>query len=350
MDSIRVAIIGAGIIGTLYGRIIQDLFGVDVIAVHDINPSSADALAQELNANGYSEKNYKTLFARHPDLDAALICTSQEHHLAPTLAAIEAGVHVQIEKPLAANFEQAVEIVETVSEADIISMVNLSLRFDPRYVGMRKAILNGDIGRIRYLCARRNPPFMGLGSRIKPGVEELPFWVGVHDIDMIRWITRSEVLSVYATSTSIGFEETGFTGAILTNITLKNGVIAVLENAWREITPDSSRLLSSAAFRAHGTNGTIEIRSDQGGLKIIQNGITHSPDVINMPKISDQITGTYRNQTEHFFRCLRENVPTGVPLLEGLYGVMAAEAIIKSIRENRIVYLDEEYPLILPTI
>jgi predicted dehydrogenase len=159
---------------------------------------------------------------------------------------------------------------------------------------------------------------------------------------MMRWITGSEVASVYATSTSTGYEKTGLIGAILTNLVFQNGVIATLENAWREITPETSKLLSIASFRVQGTRGYVEIRSDEQGVKISEQGVTRKPDTVNMPIIWGQIEGTYRHQTEYFVRCLREHKQTDIPLTEGLQGVVAAEGIMRSLQEKREIKLIEE--------
>ena len=345
MQTIKLAVIGTGIIGSLYARICKQIFGVEVVAIHDVNEKRAEDLANELGTKAYTDLPYAPVFEENPEIDAVLICTPQDHHVEPTLAALQAGKHIQLEKPLAANVRDATKLVSAISERNVLSMVNYSLRFDPRYATMQKAISGGEIGTIRYIHARRNPPFAGIGNRIRPGYEELPFWVGVHDIDMMRWITGSEVASVYATSTAVGHEETGLFGAILTNLVFDNGVIAVLENAWREITSSTSRLLSIASFRVHGTRGVVEIDSEGQGIRIIEDGVSFAPDTVSMPEVASQIVGTYRNQTEHFIRCLRENRPTGIPPTDGLMGVVVAEAILKSLKEGREVHLEEEFPV-----
>jgi predicted dehydrogenase len=344
VQTIKLAIIGTGIIGSLYARICKQIFGVEVVAIHDVNEKRAEDLAKELGTKAYTDLPYNPVFVENPEIDAALICTPQDHHVEPTLAALRAGKHIQLEKPLAANVKDARKLVSAISQHNVLSMVNYSLRFDPRYVAMKEAIQAGEVGTIRYIHARRNPPFASVSNRVRPGHEELPFWVGVHDIDMMRWITGSEVAKIYATNTSIGYGHTGLFGAILTNLVFHNGVIAVLENAWREITSSTSRLLSIASFRVHGTRGVIEIDSEGQGIRIIEDGVSFTPDTVSMPEVASQIVGTYRNQTEHFIRCLRENRSTGIPPTDGLMGVVVAEAILKSLKEGREIHLAEEYP------
>jgi len=344
MQSIKLAIIGTGIIGSLYARICNQIYGVEVVALHDVNEKRVADLAKELNTKAYMDLHYESVFKENPEIDAVLICTSQDQHVEPALAALKNRKHIQIEKPLAANVRDATRIVNTIAKNNVLSMVNYSLRFDPRYVAMKDAISAGKIGNIRYIHAQRNPPLAGVGARVRPGYEELPFWVSVHDIDMMRWITGSEVASLYARSTSIGYEKTGLIGAILTNLIFENGVIAVLENAWRESVTGTSRLLSIASFRVQGTQGVIEVRSEEQGIKIVEDGVPYTPDTVNMPEVSGQIVGTYRNQTEHFIRCLRKHQPPRISPTDGLMGVMVAEAILKSLEECREVRIKNEYP------
>ncbi len=84
-------------------------------------------------------------------------------------------------------------------------MVGYSLRFDPRYYLMRQAVRNGEIGEIVQIYARRTPPLAAL-ERIQARVE-LPFWVGVHDLDMMCWVTGSNIHEVYARCTWMNYDD-----------------------------------------------------------------------------------------------------------------------------------------------
>lgn len=340
MEPIKIAIIGTGVIGSIYGRICSQMCEIELVAVHDVDRSRAEALARELNTRAYSGLIYTDLFRHHPELDGVFICTPQEHHEAPAMAALEAGIdHLMIEKPLSANFISAEKIVREAAGRGVFAMVAYSLRYDPRYAAMKSAISDGEIGDITYIYAQRNPSTAAL-DRLKD--VELPFWVGVHDIDMMRWITGSEVESVFAKSISHGYENLGVLGGLLTTLTFHNGVVAVLENSWRRTTT-SSRLLSVASFCAHGTQGDIEINSSEQGVKIVRGGEVFVPDTVSMPQVSGQTVGLYRNQISDFTRCIRQSLPPPITLVEGLRGVMVAESIMKSIQQKREIIISDEY-------
>jgi predicted dehydrogenase len=343
MERTKLAIIGTGTIGTIYAKIVKQMYEADLVAIHDISEKRVRSLADELNTKAYSGSSYEPLFQENPDIEGVLICTPQDHHVEPALMALGAGKHVQIEKPLASNISDARKIVRAASGRDIVSMMNYSLRFDPRYVAVKEASDKGEIGQIRYIYAQRNPPLAGVGSRVRAGEEELPYWSSVHDIDMIRWITSSEVTSVYATSTSIGYEKEKFIGAILTNLTLQNGSLAVLENAWREAIEATGKLLSIASFKIQGTRGFVEIRNSEQGVKVVSEGITYMPDIVNMPVVSNQIVGVYTAQTHHFVHCIREKKPSGISLTDGLMGVVIADAILRSVKEKRVISVQDDW-------
>jgi predicted dehydrogenase len=339
MEPIKIAIIGSGVIGSIYARICSQMFEVELVAVHDLERARAEKLAQEVNTRACSG-SYSDLFRDHPELDGVFICTPQEHHETAAMATLDSGIkNLMIEKPLSADFASASRLAHEAARRDAFAMVAYSLRYDPRYAAMKNAVQSGEIGDITYLYAQRNPPAAAL-ERIK-GVE-LPFWVGVHDIDMLRWVTGSEVRSVFAKSMSQGYEQLGVIGAILTTLTFENGVIAVLENAWRRTTT-SSRLLSVASFSVHGTQGDIDINSSEQGIRIVRGGEVFVPDTISMPRISNQTVGMYRNQITDFARCVLNSLPPPIPLAEGLRGLMVAESIMKSIDQQREVVITDEY-------
>lgn len=333
MCTINVAIVGVGLIGTLYSRICKQLYGVNLAAVVDVDPTRVETLAKELSVRAVVG-DCRRLLEEVPSVDVIFICTPEAYHRQSALDALEAGKHVMIEKPLASTSADAQVLLEAAKSAAGKVMVAYSLRFDPRYVALKNAVSAGEVGRLTHIYAQRNPSRAAL-DRIK-GRVELPFWVGVHDIDMMRWITESEVVRVYASASDVGFEELGVKGSILTNLEFDNGSIAVLENSWRA-TSTSSRQLSTASFQVHGTGGEIEIRSTDQGVRIYSESSIYNPDVINMPEVHGHIRGTYTNQLDYFFTCVREDRSPGITAYDGYKGVQVVEAILKSIEKRQPV-------------
>lgn len=326
--TIGVAVIGTGFMGSLYARICAQTPGVEVVALCDLVAERVEALAQEVGAVAYAGFDYASMFKKHSGIDVVLVCTREDSHRDPALAALEAGKHVLVEKPLATNVRDAEAMVEAArGNAHSVAMVAHTLRFDPRFVRMKQTVAQNDLGEIVHLYARRTPTYSTL-ERID-GRVELPYWVGVHDIDMMRWLTSSEVVRVNTVSTLKGVENRGVKRSILSLLTFKSGAIAALENAWGpENGPDNQQ--AASVFRVLCTRGVVEITTSNQGLAVNREGGTSSPDVIGVHQSYGRITGMYAEQINYLLSCIRLGKVPEPGLVDGLRSAMVAEAIMRS--------------------
>jgi len=334
-QEVNVGIIGSGFMGTLYGRIYHQMEGVKVIAVLDIDAQRAKSLAEELGAKVYFGVNYAEVIDAHPELDAIIITTPEHAHVDPALAVIQAGKHIFLDKPLATSTKDARMILDALKGKNLISMLGYSLRFEPRYAAVKTSVQRGDVGEVIHFVARRNVPLPVL-KRLEARVES-PFWVGVHDIDMMRWVTGSDVTRVMAMVTKKGLEEWDIKGTYFALLEFENGVLAILENSW---TPtDLAGRAEAYIFKVEGTKGQIYVRGYDPGVTVYTEERVIEPDTIWMPTSYGKLTGAYRDQMAYFADCIRQGKQTDIPLEEGLNGVMAAEAIIRSAEKRQEVVL-----------
>jgi len=332
---LNVGIMGTGFMGALYGRIYHQMDGVNVVAVLDIDSQRVNPIAAELGAEAYVGEDYAGMIDEHPELDAVIITTPEDAHVAPSMAAIQAEKHIFLDKPLATSTQDAIVILDALRDKDLISMMGYSLRFEPRYAAVKNAVENGNVGEIIHFVARRNMPLAVL-ERLEARVEG-PFWVGVHDIDMMRWVSGSNVRRVMAMVTQKGLEGWDFQGTYFALLEFENGVVAILENAW---TP--SNLAGRAEpyiFKVEGTKGQIQVRGYDPGVTVYTEESVLEPDTIWMPTSYGKLTGAYRDQMAYFVECIREGKQTDIPLEEGLNGVKAAEAIIQSAENGKEVVI-----------
>jgi predicted dehydrogenase len=326
--TIGMAVIGTGFMGTLYARICAQMPGVSVVAVCDLLPERVVPLAEELGAVAYPAADYNRMFKEQDQIDAVLVCTREDSHREPALAALEVGKHLMVEKPLATSVNDAMAIVDAARcRGHLITMMAHTLRFDPRYQRLQHAIEQNEIGELIHLYARRTPPYAALeriGGRV-----ELPFWVGVHDIDMMRWITGSEVSRVLAVSSEKGLKERSVKSAVISLLTFENGVIATLENSWGPVSSAAGQQ-STAFFRAQGTRGIVEVKNLNQGVKIERDGSVAFPDTVYISDSYGRITGAYTDQISYFVNCIRLEKTSSVQLQDGLQSVAVAEAILRS--------------------
>ena len=327
--TIGVAIIGTGFMGSHYARICAQMAGVRVVAVCDLLPERAVPLAEEIGAVAYPGAAYDRMFKEQNGIDAVLVCTREDSHRVPAVASLQAGKHLLIEKPLATSVDDSKAIVEAArGKTSLVTMMGHTLRFDPRFIRIKRAIAQNEIGDLIHIYARRTPNYVALqriGFRV-----ELPHWVGVHDIDAMRWITGSEVARVYAVSSQKGLEDRSIKRAIISLLTFENGVIATLENSWG---PDygGATQQSTACFRAQGTKGFIEVENLHQGVMVEHAGGVTLPDTVFLPTSYGRIMGAYADQISYFINCIRFGTPSEVQLQDGLKGAIVAEAILRSI-------------------
>ena len=332
MQAINLAFIATGFMGTLYARIASQLPDVRVSALLDINPDKVLPLSKEINAPVYIGTDYDKMLTEHPEIDGVIVATPEDAHAAPAIAVLRAGKNLLVEKPLATSIQNAQAILSAASEnKNAITMMGYSLRFDPRYAAIKASCERGEVGDIIHIVARRNMPLAVL-KRLEARVEG-PFWVGVHDIDMMRWITGSNVKKVMAVVTKKGLEDWKINGSYFALLTFENGVIASLENSW---TPcDLTGRAQPYVFKVEGTRGQVQVRSYDMAVTIYQEKGIIEPDTVYMPTIYGNYTGVYRDQIAYFVRCLRNKQQTDIPIEQGLNVVMAAEAIIRSAAEHQ---------------
>ncbi|EIR32837.1 Gfo/Idh/MocA family protein, partial [Yersinia pestis] len=114
---IKVGVIGAGFMGAMHARIWQQMYGVEVVGVADPDLSRSEALKPWIpQLNGYEDFN-QMLEQEKPDIVS--ICTKDDFHLAPALAAAKVGAHIFLEKPIATTVEDGEAITRAAREANV---------------------------------------------------------------------------------------------------------------------------------------------------------------------------------------------------------------------------------------
>ena len=145
------------------------------------------------------------VFIADPDMDAVVLVTPTSLHADQAIAALRAGKHVFIEKPLALNMADCERVLAVAAERlDQVAMVGFVRRFDPSYVSAQASVAGGEIGRpflVRSQTCDRNDPD-GFFVRFAPSSGGIFMDCSVHDIDLARWLLgRPKALRAFATGT-----------------------------------------------------------------------------------------------------------------------------------------------------
>jgi predicted dehydrogenase len=333
MEQARFAIVGLGFMGDIYARVLADLPEAALVACCDVMPEKATALAEALNVSGYVGTDYAAMLAQHPDLDGVVVATPDHAHLAPTMAALDAGMDVCVEKPLSLEVDEGQQMVARAKETDRILMVGHTLRFQPQFIAMREAVKRGQVGDLLHLFARRNNPTF-VRDRVGERVSVL-FFLGIHDIDAILWTLDQPVVKAFAKSVSKNSNDIADT--ILSILTFADGTLAMLENSWGM--PAVQGRARRFQFDVAGTGGVIEVYAHEQGIGVLMPQATDYPSTIWLPEIHGRLGGVYRDQVTHFVDCVRTRRTPVCTGAEALEAVQVAAALMRSLEEGREVTL-----------
>lgn len=235
---LRAAVVGLGTMGRNHVRVWRDeIDGVELVAVADPDPA---ALARTVDAGGPTGYlNPEELFANErPDVVSIVAPTSL--HRDVTIAALEAGAHVLVEKPIAATRAEAEAMMAAADTARRILSVGHIERFNPAIRELRRRLDAGELGRVFQVHATRLGPFPARIRDVGVVVDLAP-----HDLDVMRFLLRSDPVRLYAeTERRIHTDHEDLFIGILK---FENGAVGLLDINW--LTPTKKRTLSITGER-----------------------------------------------------------------------------------------------------
>jgi predicted dehydrogenase len=184
---VRVGILGAGFMGGTHARAFAKLPDVQMVGISSRSADKAATLAKEYGAEPFTDS--MRLIA-DPRVDAVSITLPTQVHLEYTAAALNAGKHVLVEKPMAVTLEQCDEMIAAARKNERILMVGQTLRFWPEYGMIRDLVKSGALGKPLSATAKRlvGPPRWA-------EYYLHPEWSGgevvdlqIHDMDALNWL------------------------------------------------------------------------------------------------------------------------------------------------------------------
>lgn len=183
--TVRVGVIGVGAMGRSHARVYAALMGAELVGVVDRDAAAARAVAEATGS-----RSFGTAAELLAAVDAVSIAVPTDAHLAVTLEAVAAGVHVLVEKPIAATIAAAEHMVQAAAERQVILQVGHIERYNPSVTAVAE-LLKGQ--RILSIDARRlSPP----APRIQD--VDVVFDLMIHDLDVVIALVGAEVTSVQA--------------------------------------------------------------------------------------------------------------------------------------------------------
>ena len=221
---LRIGVVGVGVMGGNHARVLSDMAGVELVGVVDPDSNHRNFVADALDCDGFSDVD--ALLRR--GVDAVIVAAPTHLHRDIALRCISQGVHVLVEKPIASTVEEGRGIVAAARRAGVTLMVGHVERFNPAVESIKRAIKNQDILSIAITRVGPFPPRM---SNVGVVID-----LGVHDIDLIRWFTESEIVEIQPQTSSAVAEREDIA---LLQFRTASGVLAHINTNW--LTPFKAR-------------------------------------------------------------------------------------------------------------
>src|SRR5215471_10868102 len=226
---LRVGVVGVGVMGSNHARVFAGLPGTELVGVADPDRKQAEFVARTLGCAPVADVDQ--LIER--DADAITIAAPTHLHRDIALTCIRHGIHVMVEKPIASSVEEGQEIISAARRAGVTLMVGHVERFNPTVEAIKNAIRAEDILSIAITRVGPFPPRM---SNVGVVID-----LAVHDIDLIRWFTESEIVEVQPQLSNAMAEREDIA---LLQFRTASGVLAHINTNW--LTPFKARSVTVA--------------------------------------------------------------------------------------------------------
>ncbi len=329
VESIKYGVIGLGFFGEIHAEVLSSLCGVKLSAVSTRRPERLRWIAETYNVNK-TYTDYKKLLTDE-EIQAVSIVTHVDNHKEIAIAALNAGKHVFLEKPMAGNVEDCNAIIKAADSARGKFMVGHICRFDPRVSLARQAVQSGRIGKIISIHATRNLP-ANIGAEVLGKISPL-MGDGIHDIDIMLWLTGEKVKTVYARNVKYRDFKNPDGGWAMLNF--ESGAVGVVETLW--CLPENTSFSIDARMEIIGTEGAIYIDCGNAGVTVNDSNGIKKPDSIYWPKVAGKRCGALRTELEYFTECIRSDIsPSIITPQESREAVTVVSAAEKSAKSGNV--------------
>jgi len=339
MQQIGFGVIGTGIWGSNHAKVYAQEPNSRLVAVCDIDESKAKQTAEKFGA-----ENYYTDFQElvtNPDIAAVSVATPDFAHLDPTLAAIRAGKHVLVEKPLTTTVEDAEKIVREAHQRGIKLMVDFHNRWNPCFLNIKASIDKGDLGTPSLIYIRlSNARTVPLSWFPWVNKSNVAWFLGSHTVDICRWLFNDEVKKVYCVSRSKILSQRGTNTPDFFEATLefRKGGVAVMENTW--ILPDTQPNIVDLKCEVLGSEGAMytDISHHRALEKYTPDKVNY-PDILVSTEIYGKAAGFGIESIRHFVDCVVNDKQPLVTGEDGLRATQVIRAMEKSANSGKPVQL-----------
>ena len=186
--NIKVAVIGAGMMGKNHMKTYKSLNGVELVGVYDIFPEAAKAAAEPFGIRAFSSMEEVA-----ENVDAVSVVTTSVTHADVGEFFLNKGIHCMMEKPLACTEEECQRLISAAAKNNVVLLVGHIERFNPAVEQMGKLL--SDTSKIRSLTAQRMSAASGRITDVDVSMDLM-----IHDVEVIQSLVKSPVVNIQAAS------------------------------------------------------------------------------------------------------------------------------------------------------
>jgi len=332
LNVVKLAIVGAGLVGQRHAAVIQALPDAELVGVVDTAEAGL-AYAREQGIISFRSIND---LIEHASLDGVVLCTPTTLHIEQAMTFVAAGIPVLVEKPIGTTSSESLQLVEASATKQVPVLVGHHRRYNPLIHAAKHCIEQGELGELRAVhiqCWFYKPDhyFAEAPWRTQPGAGPISVNLA-HDIDLLRYLC-GDVLHVQAQQikSQRGFDNEDVATALLT---LENGILATVTVSDSVVSPWSWELTSAeypiypttdqSCYRIGGSQAALSIPD----LSVWQHAKT--PDwwsPIQTRTLSYTPSEPLHNQMQHFCHVIRGMEAPLVSAEEGYKSLQVIEAI-----------------------
>lgn len=311
---IRVAVVGVGYLGRIHAKIYANMDNVKLVAVVDTDPSAAASAADEYNCQALTHTDGLV-----GQIDAVSIVVPTSLHLTVSRSFLEAGVHMLLEKPVAASVAESTEIVELAEKNRAILQIGHLERFNAGIMKLAELASNP-----RFIEVHRLGKFVERATDVDVVTDLM-----IHDIDIVLSLIDSELINISATGTQVITDHVDIAN---TRLEFDNGAVAnvtasrVSRNQFRRIRVFSHEMYLGLNF------------SDQQLEEVKPGKIKSGSKFPELTHRNIEVTPQLPLNAElaHFIDCVTYNKQPLVSGKEGLLAVKVAQRVRDKIEASKL--------------
>jgi myo-inositol 2-dehydrogenase/D-chiro-inositol 1-dehydrogenase len=336
MNEVRIGLIGAGRIGKLHGdNLTRSVTGARVEALAEIQLQDEHLKWAEKNGIKKIHSDPVEIW-KDPDIDAVFICSSTDTHADFIIQAARAGKHIFCEKPIHTKIKSINEALDEVKKAGVKLQVGFVRRFDHNHKKVHDTVVSGKLGSPHIIkITSRDPEGPPLSYIAISGGMFMD--MTIHDFDMARYLSCSEVTEVSAYGTVLIDQEYKKYGDVDTAVVMlkfENGALGIIDNS------RAARYGYDQRTEVHCAKGCVQAANDLNDTSMIS---TIDGVFCERPTwfFLERYNNAFIAEAQDFVNSVLQDSTTSVSGKDGLMAVYIAQAANKSLKENRPVKLSE---------